>query len=276
MDLSGSCVCNCIEPAGAPDCSRGPGSTGRTLRTGKDGDIQLPDFLRTIDVLTITDEAPVQYPGRTPVLTRLAPDDSWNGPTVGAVLALHGGRVRGRRAVGRLDLPMLRMYAIARSLADRLAPDGIAVWMLRYAVQGWNGADASPVADARWALRQVASHADVPVAIVGHSMGGRTALRVAGASNVAGVVALAPWIPPGEPMGDLAGRRLIIGHGTADRTTDPRASRAYASDAWGVASEVRCVDVPGEGHALLRKPGWWNEFAADSAREVLASTTALS
>lgn len=243
---------------------------GTTVVRRQGWDIQRPDPLRTTDVHTITDGAPVQYPGRTPVLTRLTRDDAWSGPPVGAVLALHGGRIRGRRPVGRLDLPMLRMHAIARSLTDRLAPERIAVWTLRYAVQGWNGADASPVADARWALRRIAAIDEVAVALVGHSMGGRTALRVAGEPNVAGVVALAPWLPPGEPMGDLAGRRLIIGHGTADRTTDPRSSRRYASEAWGLAAEVRHVDVPGEGHALLRKAAWWNEFAAEGALEILS------
>lgn len=188
---------------------------------------------------------------------------------VGAVLALHGGRVKGRRPVGRLDLPMLRMHAIVRAIHDDLATAGIVVWTLRYAVQGWNGADASPVADARWALHQIAMTDDVPVVLLGHSMGGRTAMRVVGEPNVAGVVALAPWFPPGEPLGDVAGCRLIIGHGTNDRTTDPRASRRYVADAALAGAEVRFVEVPGEGHALLRKPGWWNRFATESVIEVL-------
>ena len=70
------------------------------------------------------------------------------------MLTLHGGRVRGRRAVGRLDLPLLRLHAIARAAHEDLAAEGVVIWSLRYAVQGWNGTTASPVADAQWAIDQ--------------------------------------------------------------------------------------------------------------------------
>lgn len=220
--------------------------------------------------MTVEADAPTPYPGRTPVLERWDPTGADTTPIAGAVLALHGGRVKGRRPVGRLDLPMLRMHAIVRAVHDDLAAAGVVTWTLRYSVQGWNGSDASPVADARWALQRIAATDGVPVALLGHSMGGRTAMRVAGEPNVVGVVALAPWFPPGEPMGDVAGRRLIIGHGTNDHTTDPRASRRYAEEAAAIADDVRYVDVPGEGHALLRKPGWWNRFATESVLELLS------
>ena len=211
------------------------------------------------------DDAPRQYPGRAPVLTH------WpaSAPVVGAVLALHGGRVAGKRPVTRLDLPVLRMHAIARSVHRAVAPLGISVWTLRFAVQGWNGPEASPVADARWALARIAATDDVQVALLGHSMGGRTSLRVVGEPNVAGAVVLAPWFPPGERVGELAGRRLVIAHGTSDRTTDPQASRAYAAAARAVAEDVELIDVPSDGHALLRSPSVWNEIAATGVVDVL-------
>ena len=191
------------------------------------------------------------------------------GTPTGAVLALHGGRVRGHRQVGRLDLPVLRMRCLARAVHQQVAPHGVAVWVLRFDVQGWNGIEASPVDDARQALQEIARHGNPPVVILGHSMGGRTAMRVAGEPNVCGVVALAPWLPAGEPMGDLTDRRLLIAHGTGDRTTDPRLSRSYASKAWGVATKVRHIDVEGDGHALLRRPTTWNRIAGDAALEML-------
>ncbi len=221
----------------------------------------------------ITGDPPQQHPGRTPALERWDPPSGDGAPTVGAVLTLHGGRVKGRRPVGRLDLPMLRMHAIASAAHDDLAARGVVIWSLRYAVQGWNGTTASPVADAQWALARIAATDDVPVALLGHSMGGRTAMRVAGEANVAGVVALAPWFPPGEPLGEVAGRRLVIAHGTRDHTTDPRASRRYADDAERAGAHVRFVDVPGEGHALLRRAAWWNRFAAESVLDVLGRPT---
>ncbi|HQF94373.1 MAG TPA: hypothetical protein PLS46_09455, partial [Microthrixaceae bacterium] len=87
----------------------------------------------------ITGDHPQQHPGRTPALERWDPPSGDGAPTVGAVLTLHGGRVKGRRPVGRLDLPMLRMHAIASAAHDDLAARGVVIWSLRYAVQGWNG-----------------------------------------------------------------------------------------------------------------------------------------
>lgn len=196
-----------------------------------------------------------------------------SGPPTGAILALHGGRVRGRRPVGRLDLPVLRMRCLARAVHERVAPQGVSVWNLRFSVQGWNGEDASPVADARWALDQLAARGVGPVVLLGHSMGGRTALRVADGPNVVGVIALAPWLPTGEPIADLRGRRLLIAHGTADHTTDPRLSRRYSTQAQLNGGDVQHLDVSGDGHALLRKPSTWNRIASETALDMLGVPT---
>lgn len=191
------------------------------------------------------------------------------GEPIGAILALHGGRPKGRRRVGRTDLPYLRMRRLVRRVHEVVAPHGVEMWLLRYGQQGWNGRDASPVADARRALAEIDEAAPGrPVVLLGHSMGGRTALRVAGEQHVVGVVALAPWLPDGERLGDLVDRRLVIAHGVDDRTTDPRASRRYASAAHGIAAHVRHVDVEGDRHALLKRAAEWNRLAADAALEM--------
>ena len=86
--------------------------------------------------------------------------------------------------------------------------DGLAVARLRYRVRGWNGADAAPVADAHWALDQLtARFPGVPIALVGHSMGGRAALYAAGHPAVRAVVGLAPWIEPGDTERTIDGLR---------------------------------------------------------------------
>lgn len=89
-------------------------------------------------------------------------------------------------------------------------------------------------------------------------------LRVAGEANVRGLVLLAPWLPPGEPMAELTDRDMVIAHGTRDRTTEPDASRRYAAQARSVARRVVHIDVPGEGHALLRRPATWNRIVVES------------
>jgi dienelactone hydrolase len=151
------------------------------------------------------------------------------------------------------------MLPFARSLERAGGPGGLMVWTLGYRYRGWNGDEASPVPDARWALEQVRHrHGALPVALVGHSMGGRTALRVADDPLVRSVAALAPWLPEGEPAGAVAGRQVLIMHGTNDRTTDPHASQAYALRA--PADRIGTISVRREGHAMLRRPGAWHRL----------------
>jgi dienelactone hydrolase len=135
---------------------------------------------------------------------------------------------------------------------------GIAVWLLGYRYRGWNKPDLDPVADARWALDEIGRrHPGVPVALVGHSMGARVALRVAGDPSVVAVGALAPWTTEKDRVDQLAGRSVLIAHGDRDTRTKPAASHAYARRARQVAEAVHVIDIPGEGHAMLRKAQVW-------------------
>jgi alpha-beta hydrolase superfamily lysophospholipase len=192
------------------------------------------------------------------------------GETRAVVLLLHGGKAESREPTRPWHLSGLRLRPFARALARRLRGDGVAVWTLRYRMRGWNGAEAAPVVEARWALDEIrARHGKVPVVLVGHSMGGRTALRVADDPAVVGIVGLAPWLPPGEPRVPLGGRRLLVLHGTLDRWTDPRASRSYveAARAEGVAADW--VPLDGHGHFMLRSPGRWKRLTSDFVAAVL-------
>jgi dienelactone hydrolase len=197
------------------------------------------------------------------------------GGTRAVVLVLYGGKAESREPSRPWHLSGVRMRPFARHIARRLARDGVAVWTLRYRVRGWNGADASPVADARWALDEIrARHGDVPVVVVGHSMGGRTALRVADDPSVVGIVGLAPWLPEGESRVPLGQRRLMVLHGTLDRWTDPDASRAYveAARAGGVAATW--VPMTGHGHFMLRSRARWKRLTGDFVADVLEGTLA--
>ncbi|MDQ6849011.1 MAG: alpha/beta fold hydrolase [Actinomycetota bacterium] len=194
-----------------------------------------------------------------PVLQVHAP----NGPVRAVALVLHGGRSKGLGRVNSLQLAVLRMRPFVSGLRRAGADDGLAVASLRYAVRGWNGAAKSPVPDAQWALDQLTERfPDTPVALVGHSMGGRAALHVAGHPSVRAVVGLAPWLEPGDPVAQLAGRRVLIVHGALDRMTDPSASAAYARAAESVAATVTYVRVQGERHAMLRRAAVWHRLAS--------------
>lgn len=175
-----------------------------------------------------------------------------------AVLVLHGGQEDSTAPAAPWQPAYVRMIPFARDL--RRAP-GVAVWLLCNRYRGWNAPDLDPVADARWALARLrAEYPGVPVALVGHSMGGRVALRVADDPAVAGVCALAPWTPEGEPVAQLADRTVLIAHGDRDRMTDPALSYTYAERAKEVTDAVARFDVRGEGHALLRRYRAWTSL----------------
>jgi pimeloyl-ACP methyl ester carboxylesterase len=133
--------------------------------------------------------------------------------------------------------------------------------MLRYRHRGWNGAAQDALRDAAWACAELArTHPGVPVVLLGHSMGGRAALRAAGAANVSAVCALAPWIGAVEPVEQLAGRTVLIAHGDRERFTDPAESFAYALRAKADGMRICRFDVPGAGHFMLTHRSAWNRL----------------
>ena len=180
------------------------------------------------------------------------------GDTTAVALVLPGGTADSFDPAHVRQLAAIRVAPIARALARRGSGHGLAVWVLRYRYRGWNGTEASPVQDTSWALGEVRRrHGDVPVVLVGHSMGGRTALRVGGEGSVRGVVALAPWLPEGEPTAQLTGRPVLIAHGNLDKVTSARASQRYAERLAASGGQVGRALVCGDVHAmLLRWPLW--------------------
>ncbi|WP_092533324.1 alpha/beta hydrolase [Amycolatopsis arida] len=190
------------------------------------------------------------------------------GAVRGVVLVLHGGAERGHAAVSPWRLAYLRMVPFAR-LVERLGRrHGVRVALLRNRVYGWNAPDHDPVCDARWALaRLTAAHPGLPVALLGHSMGGRVALRVADDPAVVAVCALAPWTPAGEPVAPVTGRDVLIAHGVADRVTSPAESLGYARRAEPHAKSVVRFEVAAEGHGMLRRAAVWNALVRAFAAE---------
>jgi predicted esterase len=205
-----------------------------------------------------------------PHLTRSAPRRT---PTA-VVLLLHG-LVRSRDPLDARSPSWLRMRLMAAQVAGTLHREGAAVWLLRYRFGGWNtGASyPSPVEDARWALARVRDELGrLPVVLVGHSMGGRVAVAVADDPLVRGVVALAPWLGPGDPVGTLQGRHLLAAHGSRDRVTSADATREYVLRATGTALSSVFIDMGPRGHAMLPGASAWNRVVLDAARGILRST----
>jgi fermentation-respiration switch protein FrsA (DUF1100 family) len=82
---------------------------------------------------------------------------------------------------------------------------------------------------------------------------------------VSAVAGLAPWLPPGEPVGQLAGRQILLVHGSADEVTSPGQTWAYAQRA-GQLAQVAAIEVQGGDHAMLRRARRWHEIAAEFSR----------
>ena len=203
----------------------------------------------------------------------------------GLVVLLHGGAERGTDPVDHRSLALRRTRWMFRSISADLVSGGIGVGLLRFSVKGWNakhegsaatGSNAqqgelpSPVRDARLAIADLhAAHPDLPIVLLGHSMGARTAAWAADQPGVVGVVGLAPWFPAGDPVGALAGKHLVAAHGRRDRITSAKASRIFVRRAEAVAEEARFIDMGGLGHYMLTGIGRWNQVAVSETRAIL-------
>ena len=187
------------------------------------------------------------------------------------ILVLHGGKPRSRQAIDGRSASWRRALWLQRDIAPRAHDAGVGVWLLRYRERGWNGgADRS--ADARWALDELrAAHGDVPVVLLGHSMGARVAVRVADDASVRGVVGLAPWWSAEDPVSTLAGRTLRAAHGRRDRITSFRETTRYVERARTVADSADLRDMGALGHYMVRGASRWHDVAIDLSLAVLGA-----
>ncbi len=187
----------------------------------------------------------------------------------GVVLVLHGGGEHGRRPVTWRSSAVLRMWPFATAI-ERAGGGDLAVVRLKNSVVGWNGDDTSPVHDARWALDAVrGEYPHLPIALVGHSMGGRVALRLAGEDGVRVLVGLAPWVHESDEPRGGPGLTALLMHGTLDRTTDPRATEQMAALMRERGVDARYRPVPRSGHAMLIRAPLWHREAATFVSEAL-------
>lgn len=188
---------------------------------------------------------------------------------VGQVVVLHGGAARrhGMR-VSPAQLSVLRMIPVAARVAQS-GRGQLAVFRLLNSVRGWD-THHTPVHDVAWALEQLGERFGeaLPTCLVGHSLGGRAAIEAGGLPPVRSAVALAPWVYPSDGSGDLAGRRVLIVHGTEDHVASPTRALAVARNLQRT-SRVGFISVEGGRHAMLRHHGNFDGYAATFAAATL-------
>jgi alpha-beta hydrolase superfamily lysophospholipase len=192
------------------------------------------------------------------------------GQTVtGVVVLAHGGQASSIEPTAAAQPAVLRMVPIAAAIRHALRGSGTVVLRPRFGLRGWNGDQASPVHDLKQALDGiVGTYGPVPIVVIGHSMGARAAMRAAGHPAVYAAAGLAPWLPPGEPVEQLSGRRVLVAHGTADGITNPQETWAYVQRARTV-TQVAAIEVRDGDHPMLRRARLWHAIAAEFARAAL-------
>jgi len=183
----------------------------------------------------------------------------------GIAVFCHGGRATGLEPPRAGALSLVRMREFERFVRRTAGDRGITTQLVRYRVAGWNGEAADAYADVRWTLDRIRDEhgPDVPVVLVGHSMGGRAALRAGADPQVAAVCALAPWTPPGEPVNHLRGRTVTVLHGRGDRWVPAALSADFALRAAQAGAHVARFTTAG-GHSMLRGAVRWHRFARDT------------
>jgi dienelactone hydrolase len=178
------------------------------------------------------------------------------------VVVAHGGQSVSIEPTSAYQLAVLRMIPLVAAIRHAVRGQGVVVRRPRFEVRGWNDADAAPVRDLTRLLDDLREEfGPVPVVLVGHSMGARAALRAAGHSSVTAAAGLAPWLPPGEPVDQLAGRRILLAHGTADAVTSPADTWVYAEQARALTT-VTEIEVRTGEHTMLWRAPLWHALAA--------------
>lgn len=185
----------------------------------------------------------------------------------GVVVMLHGGQPVGLEPTGDIDVAAAAVRLFTGRLRT-LAPE-LAFVRLRNALTGWNEPAKSPVADAEWALGRVRElYPDLPVALVGHSMGGRVTFELVDRPDVRAIVGLAPWLADGYPEQRFLGTPTLLVHGRQDTVTSAEASHDLVRRIVDAGGDAHFESVPG-WHSLLFRAGRWQRSVAGFLSEQL-------
>lgn len=195
-----------------------------------------------------------------------------------AVVCVNGGQASEVGGTWSASLEWL-----VRRLAPQFAP--LAFGEVQYRIKSWKrldwcAEDALAAIDALGARRTL---------LVGFSMGGAVAVRVAEAPSVATVLGLAPWLPDRLSLEPLRGRRLRVLHGSLDRVlpgipgVSPASSRRAFERARALGVDGEYTIIPGAAHGVAVRAHWghavplprarrWAALAAEELRAFQASS----
>lgn len=189
-----------------------------------------------------------------------------------AVLVLPGGTDFSYKPFSRTQSSALRMYPFSLSIQARF-PRSVRVHQATYRVYGWNGGQASPMPYARNSLQQLKRrYPDTPIALIGHSMGGRIVAQLGADEQVSDILALAPWWQFADWRHIHDDARVLAIHGENDTLTRPRRTEKGIAELVARGVDAEFVSVPNGGHAMLDHLGLWHGKALDFVGEALQRT----
>ncbi len=167
------------------------------------------------------------------------------------VLVLPGGD-ESNHHTGVSGFGVIAAFPFVRDIRTVTRHTNTAIHVLHYRYAGWNEPEAPAVADAHWAFGQLRErYGDVPVTIVAMSLGARVALRVGLEPNAHSLALIAPWLPVDEDVTVLAGRDVLIVHGSKDKEADPISSYEHAVRARILGARVARFVLRGAGHGQV-------------------------
>lgn len=194
------------------------------------------------------------------------------------VLVLHGGtdnKAKAARPARRsFPAPWIPADRVAQGVVKRTRSQRVGVWTLRHRLAGWDrDDDPTPVLEARAAIDAIDQlHHGLPVVLVGHSMGGRTAVCVADSPHVRGVIGLAPWLPESQSADPLRDRHLRIAHARLDHECPLGSMWDFLTRALSTAASVEVQDMGWDLHYLLLERRW-RDYAATQVLAILSRTS---
>jgi pimeloyl-ACP methyl ester carboxylesterase len=178
-----------------------------------------------------------------------------------AVVCVNGGQASEVEGTWSATLEWL-----VRRLAPRLP--GLRFGEVRYRVKSWKQLERC-AEDARAAIDELGAPRTL---VLGFSMGGAVAARVADEPSVETVLGLAPWFPDRLSLEPLRGRRLRVLHGSLDRWlpgvpgVSPALSRRGFDRALALGAKGEYTLIPGAVHGVALRAHWGRPVPLPRAR----------
>ena len=158
-----------------------------------------------------------------------------------------------------------RMQLFESPIIDRTA-GRVSVLRLRYPDRDLRSVFRGALRDTAAALEHIRRTApQARIGLIGHSNGGRVALRLSSDARVDAVAALAPWLSPADRINPRPGVPVLLMHGGLDVVTSPQLTTQLAARLARKGVDVDHETVAGENHYLLASSAHWHDRVASFA-----------